>query len=112
MSTRNATFYTDGTSALSIGQHRPRTSSARIIKFEKRETINEGAGVEPRVLPVTPERKPSSRFRDILESSEMYCSLRLESMLGCPYKMLSTQNVACIAVGSTVIGLISLILGS
>lgn len=112
MSERNATFYTDGTSALNMGLACPQTRQARIIKFEQRNRVQDGE------LPVkcSMAEKPSNDFtgyiRRILESSEMYCSLKLESFLGCPYRVLSPQNVTCIAVGSTIIGMISLILGS
>ena len=112
MSKQNATFFTNGTSALRMEPACPKTHSAKIIPFEKRDIVRRGERRVSRALPETKPTRQRSVLKNILESSEMYCSLKLESFLGCPYGALSIRNITCIAVGSTVIGLISLILGS
>ena len=42
----------------------------------------------------------------------MYCSLRYESMKGCPYNLFSEKSIAALSIGGAIIGIVSLILGS
>lgn len=112
MSNLSETFYTDGTSALVIDEAGFEKQIARIIPFEQRgESKRERRSSTSGHMVTFPSKQPSI-IKGFLESSEMYCSLKHESFLGCPYDALSQQNVACIALGSALIGLISLILGS
>ena len=139
MSEKMTISYTNGTAALQIPGRIEQTGGAKIIAFpgERAErgasranrangtacadqANRSGASNEARVArkrgshATAPQRHRSLReaARGILLASEMYCSLRYESMLGCSYHLFTKEGVAALSTGAAFIGIVSLILGS
>ena len=48
-------------------------------------------------------------FVRLLESSEMYCSLRYEDVRGCPYHLFDARSIAMLATSCTACAIVSLI---
>lgn len=110
MSKRNVNSYTSGTSALAMPRWVQNPDEATIIVFP----TSFRAPQEPEfsiAKPTKRGRKRQSATRRLLDSSEMMCSLRFESMLGCPYNLFTRPGIAALSTGAVVIGIISLILG-
>lgn len=112
MGERNFNAYTNGTSALKIRRWVESPEDAKIIAFPG---ARPAAAKAPELAPIqqSHRRSESAGFlRSILDSSEMYCSLRYESMKGCPYNLFSEKSIAALSIGGAIIGIVSLILGS
>ena len=111
MSKRNVNSYTSGTSALVMPRWVQSPDEANIIAFPgSLRTVRASES-----LPTEPAGqcyRKQSRIRRIADSSEMLCSLRFESMLGCPYHLFTRQGIAALSTGAAIIGIVSLILGS
>ena len=131
MSEKRNVSYTNGTAALKIPRQDYRPREAKIIAFPSSRTVANTAKAAPASRPAsddrakvpsprrpqhaaTPDHRRSVRetLRGIILASEMYCSLRYESMLGCPYHLFSREGVALLSAGAALIGIVSLILGS
>ena len=113
MGERNANQYTNGTAALQMPRWAETPEEAKIIVFPTSRMSS------PAFQLVTSEPKTrarhahaTSKLQRILESSEMYCSLKLESMLGCPYNLFTKGGIAVLSAGASAIAIISLILGA
>ena len=108
----NFSSYTNGTSALKMQRWVAQPDEATIIKFpgSKCRTARE----EPPHQEPGPQRETNGfkNLERVFESSEMYCSLRYESMLGCPYHLFTRKGIAVLSVGASVIAAIALILGA
>ena len=48
-------------------------------------------------------------FVQLLESSEMYCSLRFEDIKGCPYNLFDARSIALLATSTAACAILSLI---
>lgn len=112
MSKQNAATYTNGTSALKIPPYANSSEQPNIIAFPGLRA--QGKQASHARTPEAPKHlhRPRNAFSRMLESSEMYCSLRLESMKGCPYHLFSPSSIAVLSVGASLIGIVSLILGA
>ena len=113
MGERNASKYTNGTAALKMPRWAESPDDAKIIAFPSSRMVTCTAHAATR----EPKRaarhaKPSGRVQRILESSEMYCSLKLESMGGCPYNLFTKRGIATLSAGASAIAIVSLILGA
>ena len=104
MGERNFNTYTNGTSALKITRWAESPEDAKIIAFPGLQAV------EDRPARNRPEAQGFARR--VLDSSEMYCSLRYESMRGCPYNLFTEESIAALSLGGALIGIVSLILGA
>lgn len=111
MMNRNANSYTSGTSALVMPRWVQQPDEATIIEFPGNFKAAQKAEQNP-VQHETPQVQRKSLARRLADSSEMLCSLRFESMLGCPYHLFTRQGIAALSTGAALIGIVSLILGS
>ena len=48
-------------------------------------------------------------FSKMLDSSEMFCSLRFEDVKGCPYNTFTPRGIAVLSLASSIMALVSLI---
>ena len=111
MMKRNANSFTSGTSALVVPRWVQNPDEATIIAFPRKlQTVQ--AEEQPTRHPSSQQKGRGSLARRLVDSSEMICSLRYESMLGCPYHLFTRSGVVALSAGSAIIGIISLILGS
>lgn len=106
-------YRTEGTAALKQETSQGRSFEPRIIKFGKssvRQQTGNGNIVD------TPIRSQGNSFvdifRNVLNSSEMYCSLRYESMSGCPYNVFTKGGIATLSSVLTVLALIEIALSA
>ena len=53
----------------------------------------------------------AKNFMNLVNSSEMACSLRYEDINGCPYNSFTPRSIAALSVSSSVMALVSLIVG-
>lgn len=109
---RNTKNYVNGTLALEIPRWVEASDDAKIIAFPGAHQ-----GLCDHVAIAQPKKQhEDSRLGQTLSkvfaSSEMYCSLRLESMNGCPYEVFTKAGVAALSTGAGVIAVISLALGA
>lgn len=112
MARRNFNSYTNGTSALKMPRWAETADDAKIIMFPGRQTVAMQRKPAAHVQRKAAEAQPASTLKRILESSEMFCSLRSESMMGCPYNLFSKQGIAALSTGAAVIAAISLAFGA
>ena len=116
MGERNANYYIDGTSALDMRGVGIQSRTANVIEFPlKRYEETKARSTSKAVKSAMRKRRFEERrntLRDILESSEMYCSLKLESFTGCPYALFSKGSIAALSVGSAAIAIVSLLFGA
>ena len=111
MNKRIAKSYTSGTSALAMPRWVQSPDEATIISFPgSLRTVR--ASESPVTEPMGKQPQKQSRIKRLADSSEMLCSLRFESMLGCPYHLFTRTGIAALSTGAAIIGLVSLILGS
>ena len=112
MSKQNVTAYTNGTSALKMPCWENNSAETSIISFPSSRAVAKSPLharlSEERLLPT----QLPSPVKRLIDASEMACSLRFESMGGCPYNMFTKSNIAVLSTGASLIGLISLILGA
>ena len=112
MGKRNFSMYTNGTSALKMPRWVEAPNDAKIIAFPTSRQVA-SSSLAPAVTGKAPAPKRASGFvRKVLDSSEMYCSLRYESMKGCPYNVFSERAIAALSLGGALIGIVSLLLGA
>lgn len=112
MGKRNFNAYMNGTSALKVWRWVESPEDAKIIAFPGSRTVVADAPSPARIQQNQRQAKPADFLRNVLDSSEMYCSLRYESMKGCPYNRFSEKAIAALSAGGAFIGIVSLILGS
>ena len=53
----------------------------------------------------------TQKLTNLLDASEMFCSLRYESMSGCPYGAFTPQGIAWLSTASSLCAIVSLIMG-
>ena len=53
----------------------------------------------------------AKNFMNLIDSSEMLCSLRYEDIGGCPYNTFTPRSIAVLSTLSSVMALVSLIVG-
>ena len=106
-------FATDGTAALAplTGSNRRGSNVVEVVAIRcgGSRKASRGAHAAPAKAPAD---KVKAFFRNALDSSEMYCSLRYESMKGCPYNVFSERAIAALSLGGALIGIVSLLLGA
>ena len=51
-------------------------------------------------------------FSAVISSSEMYCSLRYESIGGCPYHAFTHRGIAMLAAASSFLAIASLLIAA
>lgn len=106
------TYAIDGTAAIDI--HRGRTglsaSGLRIVAVRTGKKVNSGRGAhaaEPEGL----KARASRTIWSVLESSEMYCSLKYEDFRGCAYGVFTRKGIAAFSAFSGCVATLSLVLG-
>ena len=118
MSARNSVSFVNGTSALKMPRFVEEEDQAKIIVFPSRQAQiqdfphDEAAREDERPALEAKASEVAKRIQRVLESSEMYCSLRLESMSGCPYNLFSRESIVALAAGSSLVGIIALVLST
>lgn len=114
MSEKTIATYTNGTAALKIPRFAESPDDAKIIKFpaSRASAQREPRADLPAKSPQPLRQRAAQSARAVLDSSEMACSLRFESMGGCPYNLFTTRGIAALSAGASFIGVLSLILGS
>ena len=113
MGERNMELYVDGTSALKLSGFELAVHEPNIIPFDSRAAKTAGPQRESDTgKHKSPRRNAGDALRHVLDASEMYCSLRYEDARGCPYDLFTKHNIAALAAGSTVLGVISLVFGA
>ena len=106
-------FYVAGTSALKLYEHEPaQVSTARIVKLPCIERVNDPKGRVSTPNKAANAQSRQQRLKNILDSSEMYCSLVTEDFRGCSYNLFSKNNVQLLATAGSAIAIISLIFGA
>ena len=112
MANRDSGTYTNGTAALKMPRYVTQPDEAAIIKFPGSHQCV--AETQPARRDGGPKHVAPKRgfLKNTLESSEMYCSLKLESMLGCPYHLFTHKGIAVLSLGASAIAAVSLILGA
>ena len=112
MMKRNANSYVNGTAALKMPRWVESPDEATIIAFPSSRSICHADAFDRSTgaLEESP-RKAASWVKHLMDASEMYCSLRYESMLGVPYNLFTNKGVAVLSVGAAAVGIVSLILG-
>lgn len=112
MARQNANSYLNGTAALKMPRWVQSPDEAAIIAFpSSRKVASEPARVLPDEGREAPPN-PTVGLRRLLDSSEMYCSLKFESMRGVPYGLFTQKGIAALSAGAAAIGLASLVLGA
>ena len=117
MGERDAKYFVNGTSALDMRCKAAEASQTRIIAFPQRNIVplTRESAEESRVVRLSPSfgvQNARSAIRAVLNSSEMYCSLKYESFTGCPYDRLAKKNIALLSAGSAFIAIVSLAFGA
>ena len=112
MANRNLRSFTNGTAALEMPRSVKQPDEATIIKFPGTRQNVAARQLDRRDNGPKHAAPKRSFLRNALESSEMYCSLRFESMQGCPYHLFTKRGVAALSLGASAIAIVSLILGA
>ena len=110
-SEQNVSFSINGTSALKV-QHCPqRTRTATIIDFPGacHRTYSERAS-HPEHLMLLDVVK--AKVRGVLDSSEMYCSLKFEDLRGFQYNKFNAKGIAVLSVATSFIAIVSIAVGA
>ena len=104
-------YMTDGTAALSNLCMHGSQKKPQIVAFEGGKAHREREARHTRY-----DRRSSSparsKVRQILESSEMYCSLKLEDFRGCPYRIFTTRGIAFLSGASSVLAVLSIVVAA
>ncbi len=112
MMKRSANSYVNGTAALEMPRWIERPDEATIIAFPSSHRACREDGKDRPGAREEGSRNSKSQVRRMLDSSEMYCSLRFESMRGVPYHLFTNKGIAVLSTGAAVMGVVSLILGA
>ena len=105
---RMACYYVNGTSALDLQRWHETGEKATIIPFPRREDRNPHIASSSKQEGATVK----NRISNLLASSEMYCSLKLEDFRGCRYGIFTRQGIAALSTGTAVLAIISLVVGA
>ena len=105
MNEMKAYFMVDGTAALDQDQC-SRERMAIIIPFPGKQDGREARNVSDK-----PFRQIKGSLKRVLESSEMFCSLKFEDIGGCAYGMFTRAGVRALTVSCSVVAVASLIFG-
>ena len=108
MGKSTANFFVDGTAALDPRRH-PKSPDNRFVAFK-------GTTKRPQEYPkqriAGADASRHSVLRDVLERSEMACSLATEDVKGVSYDVFTKANVATISIACSVIGVLSILFGA
>lgn len=55
--------------------------------------------------------KRVNNFKNLLESSEMVCSLKYEDARGCPYGSFTPRSIAVLSTAGAFLAIVSLLVG-
>ena len=110
-------FYVAGTSALKLYEYEPaHISTARIVKLPCIERVDNPEGKTPASNRAEEAKVDAisrqQRLKNVLDASEMYCSLISEDFKGCRYNLFSKNNVQLLTVAGSAIAIISLVFGA
>lgn len=107
------TYATEGTAALDIRRTWTSLSSSDL------EVVTGGAGRKAKhargahaAAPKGFGERAASAFRDVLDSSEMYCSLKYEDFHGCPYGVFTRKGIAALSSASACVAVLSIAFGA
>ena len=103
-------IYTNGTSALKLDNWHSPTGKGSIIAFP--DNAVSGAFKQADSVIGTILATAKRKVRDILAASEMYCSLRFEDFMGCPYRIFSRKGIAVLSSSVAVLAIVSIVVGA
>ena len=108
MNGHGVNFYIEGTAALQMEGRSASHGKASILPFpqDMRESRKGGADALEAIIAGI-----NRRALDILERSEMYCSLKLEDFRGCPYHLFTKHGIAMLSAATTAVAVASIALG-
>ncbi len=118
MSENTARFLTNGTSALdsSVSYRR---DIATIIQFPRRECrIVRPFDARQTQLATSIKQHNTvadsirSHVKDVLEASEMYCSMKYEDVRGCAYRVFTRASIGTLVFSGSVIAAVALFFGA
>ena len=104
-------LYANGTAALDIAAVCERPMLLHVTAFK-------GGKAEPSTVSGLARAAGSARHgiarraRSILESSEMYCSLRYEDYKGVPYHMFTRGGIAVLSGAGSLLAILSIVVGA
>ena len=105
-------FATDGTAALAplTGSNRRGSKVVEVVAIRcgGSRKASRGAHAAPAKAPAD---KVKAFFRNALDSSEMYCSLKFEDFRGCPYGIFTQRGIAVLSAASSCIAVLSIAFG-
>ena len=109
-SEQNVSFSIDGTSALKVDHCPQRTQTATIIDFPgiRQRTHSR----RDRMPASTPIGVAKARMRGILETSEMYCSLKFEDARGFQYNRFNAKGIAFLSSATALIAIVAIVAGA
>ena len=107
------TYAIEGTAAIDIHRGRTGLSASDLgivaVRTGKKAVRGRGAhAAEPEDL----KARASRAFRNVLESSEMYCSLKYEDFRGCAYGVFTRRGVAALSAVSCCVATLSIVAGA
>ena len=104
-------LYTDGTAALDIAAVRKHPMLLHVTAFRGGKA--EPSAASGRVRAADSARNGiARRARSVLESSEMYCSLRYEDYRGVPYHMFTRGGIAALSGAGSLLAILSIVVGA
>ncbi|HAM16580.1 MAG TPA: hypothetical protein DCP91_12140 [Eggerthellaceae bacterium] len=101
--------YIAGTAALDLSYLAMRDQRPHIIAFPD-SCLSENQGKSLHDCEAGARRGLAARFRDVLDSSEMYCSLKTEDFRGCAYQAFTSRGIAALASAISVVAALSIAL--
>ncbi len=109
-----ATFTVDGTAALKMDASSAAPKTAHIIAFpriaETTTPANRREGLSTKVRRAF--ESLHNAVRRVLESSEMYCSLKFEDFRGVAYGVFSKANIKTLTVLSSIVAVLAIAFGA
>ena len=107
---KNTAFSIDGTSALKAQACPGANAASIILPFPGVLRDSPARGIGGMLDSVATRIR--QRALEILESSEMYCSLRYEDYRGCRYGVFTKNGIAVLSLALSVVAVVSLVLGA
>ena len=104
-------LYANGTAALDIAAERERPMLLHVTAFKGGKAEQPAASVRIRAAESV-RHGIVRRARSVLESSEMYCSLRYEDYKGVPYHMFTRGGIAALSGAGSLLAILSIVVGA
>ena len=102
-------YRTNGTAALKPSYSTQSAHSTSFMAFAGKRPSSHAVSTR---LETKPQRRFSDVVVDILQRSEMVCSLLFEDVKGVPYRMLSRSDIATLTSASAALAVVAIVLGS